>query len=264
MADQYNSNFTGPEIDAILGGSVRYDLAQSLTAAEQTQARSNINAAPGGYGYGDNAQGFFSNPDSDGSVATAFFDKLLAQMSLGVTIRGSFVDYPYIVDTANGGEYELFKGSATSAIVTITVFGGGGYGPYRLTWTKYNNTWRVPEWVNPPMQSGVEYRTTERYKGKPVYIRLEEIAALPNNSTLTVSNVGVPSGGKLYVDNIVDYRAEFYSNSAVYSIPYNDVVDVLQCNGSRYGGGITYSIRTKVDYSSYAARIWIKYTKQTD
>ena len=121
------------------------------------------------------------------------------------------------------------------------------------------------EWINPPMQLGVEYRTTERYRGKPVYIRLEEIAALPNNTTLTVSNVGVPSGGTLYVDNIVDYRSEFYFNSAVFSIPYNDVVDVPECNGSRYGGGITYSIRTKgVDYSNYAGRIWIKYTKQTD
>lgn len=121
------------------------------------------------------------------------------------------------------------------------------------------------EWINPPMQLGVEYRTTERYRGKPVYIRLEEIAALPNNTTLTVSKVGVPSGGTLYVDNIVDYRAEFYSNSTVYSIPYNDVVDIPECSGIRYGSGITYSIRTKgLDYSNYAGRIWIKYTKQTD
>ena len=112
------------------------------------------------------------------------------------------------------------------------------------------------EWINPPMQLGVEYRTTERYRGKPVYIRLEEIAALPNNTTLTVSKVGVPSGGTLYVDNIVDYRAEFYSNSTVYSIPYNDVVDIPECSGIRYGSGITYSIRTKgVDYSNYAGRI---------
>ena len=98
-----------------------------------------------------------------------------------------------------------------------------------------------------------------------MYIRLEEIAALPNNTTFTVSKVGVPSGGTLYVDNIVDYRAEFYSNSEVFSIPYNDVIDIPECNGSRYGNGITYSIRTKgVDYSNYAGRIWIKYTKQTD
>lgn len=172
MAEQYNSNFTGPEIDAILGGAVRYDLAQSLTTAQQAQARGNIAAAPNGYGYGDNAHGFFANPDSDGSVATAFFDALLDQMGNGVTIRGSFVDYPYIVDTANGGEYELLRGSASSAIATITIFGGGGAGPYRLTWTKYNNAWRAPEWTNPPLALGVEYRTTERYLGKPVYVKM--------------------------------------------------------------------------------------------
>lgn len=32
-----------------------------------------------------------------------------------------------------------------------------------------NNPW---EWVNPPMELGVEYRTTERYLGKPVYTKL--------------------------------------------------------------------------------------------
>lgn len=45
MAEQYNSNFTGPEIDAILGNAVRYDLAQSLSSAQQAQARGNIAAA---------------------------------------------------------------------------------------------------------------------------------------------------------------------------------------------------------------------------
>lgn len=28
------------------------------------------------------------------------------------------------------------------------------------------------EWVNPPMNFGVEYRTTERYMGKPVYVKV--------------------------------------------------------------------------------------------
>lgn len=40
------------------------------------------------------------------------------------------------------------------------------------TWTEY-------EWVNPPMIVGKEYRTTERWKGKPVYTKIVNIEALP-------------------------------------------------------------------------------------
>ena len=32
-----------------------------------------------------------------------------------------------------------------------------------------DGTWGEWEWVNPPMELGVEYRTTERWQGKPVY-----------------------------------------------------------------------------------------------
>lgn len=35
----------------------------------------------------------------------------------------------------------------------------------------YNNGWGEWEWLNPPMTFGVEYRTTERYMGKPVYAK---------------------------------------------------------------------------------------------
>lgn len=52
-------------------------------------------------------------------------------------------------------------------------------------------TW-YEEWVNPPMQLGVEYRTTERYKGKSVYAKLVEYspsATIGNASGLTDVNI---------------------------------------------------------------------------
>ena len=36
------------------------------------------------------------------------------------------------------------------------------------------------EWDNPPMELGVEYRTTERYLGKPVYVKLIDLGNLKN------------------------------------------------------------------------------------
>lgn len=251
--DDYIHQYSGEEIDAGItaaGGAVRYDLAQSLTTAQQAQARGNIAAAPNGYGYGDNAHGFFANPDSDGSVATAFFDGLLAKMGNGVTIRGSFVDYPYIVDTANGGEYELLRGSASSAIATITIFGGGGAGPYRLTWTKYNNAWRAPEWTNPPLALGVEYRTTERYLGKPVYVKAVNFGALPNNTTATVA-----FGDTTTQAFAVTARA--LSGTQAYTLPILDQAVV-------WAGGASVNIKTTTNYSAWTGVVIVKYTKTTD
>jgi len=37
------------------------------------------------------------------------------------------------------------------------------------------------EWINPPMEAGVEYRTTMRWQGSPVYQSLTKIEGLPNN-----------------------------------------------------------------------------------
>lgn len=42
----------------------------------------------------------------------------------------------------------------------------------------YNNAvpWNSWEYVNPPMLAGVEYRTTERWQGKPVYTKLVDLS----------------------------------------------------------------------------------------
>lgn len=231
--------------------AIRYDAAQSLTGAQKTQARGNIAAAPDGFGLGIIDWNKAPESDANKIPGTGWF---VARKNVPITPGIWFIRQEFDGPSNNDALQTAWPQNLES------YYRGCLAQRYQIS-----GTWSAWEWVNPPLKLGVEYRTTERYMGKPVYIRLEEIAALPNNTTLTVSKVGVPSGGTLYVDNIVDYRAEFYNNSDVYSIPYNDVVDIPECSGSRYGNGIIYSIRTKgVDYSNYAGRIWIKYTKQTN
>ena len=48
---------------------------------------------------------------------------------------------------------------------------------------KISGVWQPWEWVNPPMEAGVEYRTTERYGGKPVYVKLLNFGTLPNSTS---------------------------------------------------------------------------------
>lgn len=42
-----------------------------------------------------------------------------------------------------------------------------------------NSEWSPWEYITPPMQLGVEYRTSERYNSKPVYVKAVNIGELP-------------------------------------------------------------------------------------
>ena len=109
----------------------------------------------------------------------------------------------------------------------------------------------VKEWLTPPMQLGVEYRTTERYNGKPVYAKLFDFGAMPNKGTKSVSyaeNVeavidasGVVSQGSAFIG---DYNHEFSCKIVV--------------NTS------LYAIIAEGDLRAYTLKVQIKYTKTTD
>lgn len=77
------------------------------------------------------------------------------------------------------------------------------------------------EWVNPPMMLGVEYRTTERYFGKPVYTQVISIGAIGSGSgnvehgipdiSVVVGLIGTNSYGPTL--NTHPYMTVFYANS---------------------------------------------------
>lgn len=103
------------------------------------------------------------------------------------------------------------------------------------------------EYFNPPMALGVEYRTTERYQGKPVYCKLVNFGVLPNNTTKAVAHSienlqkvislsGEAGGANLIGNMYVTYCHVDTSN---------------------------ITIKTNADRSSVAATALIKYTKTT-
>ena len=122
----------------------------------------------------------------------------------------------------------------------------------------------VTEWVNPPMMIGIEYRTTERYKGKPVYIKAVDTGALPNATFKSVAasfpnaNAIVDYGGEAYqdVDHFIPLPCLKYGSDS-----YNNEkgVQVTLSNGS------SITIATMTDFSSFtSSSVWVKYTKSTD
>lgn len=97
----------------------------------------------------------------------------------------------------------------------------GGYVAIRSRSAGVFGPW---EWLNPPMTVGVEYRTTERYNGKPVYTKLVDCGYAPVNTykniTVTgmdnpISVTGVCAGSTIpsmsfgtgYMDTAIDLQA---------------------------------------------------------
>jgi len=110
----------------------------------------------------------------------------------------------------------------------------------------------ITEWINPPMELNKEYRTSERYMEKPVYVVMRDLGALPNKGSRTENNLA------MYVDRIVD--AVF--NTAKTGACYHNMQEVSWYLGSY---GTTYCVMTTTtDMSAYTARVQIKYTKTTD
>lgn len=99
------------------------------------------------------------------------------------TFQARAIDKLNPVDSQNNGGVL----SAEKAVISQPVF----------DWSQYDFRFNVPvydktggqignsetEWQNPPMVQGVEYRTTERYNGKPVYCKYISFGALPNGAS---------------------------------------------------------------------------------
>lgn len=122
-----------------------------------------------------------------------------------------------------------------------------------------DGVWSEWEYVNPPMQAGVEYRTSERFLAKPVY-RKVVLAVIPENKASVVATV--PSGGVLVdYDAMVQKRGD---ETTVRVFPFNsnaadtDRIDCWNENGSVY-------LKTYAEgWTAYQAYISLKYTKTTD
>lgn len=240
---RYVGNLQGPE--GPVGGSsnfVRYDAAQTLTDAQKAQARSNIGAAPSRFGLGENlTTGPLMQVLTEETLDTTYNNGWY--FANGVNIAG-FSQATIRVDSSGRTIYQTAYVAQEDGYVlrrclvdTIGSPPKTSFGPW--------------EWVNPPMQLGVEYRTTERYLGKPVYCKLVNFGALPN-ATQKVVKHNIPN-----VSSVI----------SVYGAAQDQAIGV-----GAFGAQVTginadntnVAIWTSADLSNYSAYVAIKYTKTTD
>lgn len=220
-------------------GAVLYT-PQSLTDDQKTQARGNIEAAPAGFGVGE----IVSDTPTIGTLA-----------ELDATEKSGLY-YCYMSEAIESfayGQYGMVLVLSTAGVKRQYFFPRQTDSRWWVRQkTNYADTWGEWEFGKVPMDLGVEYRTTERYLGKPVYVKAVDFGALPNATTKTVT--WAASGEVL----------------AVLS------VEATSSQGDPVGLGVSLSgteltatkttlyVKSSGDYSSNTAVFRIKYTKTTD
>ena len=137
-----------------------------------------IGAAPGGYGFGERPKKI-DDPDR-----------------LSGTVDGvyHFASEDHPIEGIASGLLIHYQGNFLTVSSFCRQILYAGIGSYSRLERIYANGWKPWEWVNPPMLPGVEYRTTERYLGKPVYVKTVDFGALPNAS---YKFVGIENGASI-------------------------------------------------------------------
>lgn len=225
-----------PDLRIAVAGSIRYDAAQSLTDEQKAQARTNIGAANGTFktvhldnigwyriatcrnsgggilslqhGWGSGGPSSFKflvtmdvwNPalkciDTD-CFRPQFTNARMVKLADGLTA----IDVYYNVKYDNSPVICFIQtGQNSVAIQDPSYISDSDALPD-------GETLLLPmEYLNPPMAKGIEYRTTERYLGKPVYMKVFQAFE------------SLAKGG------------------SVYNAPISNVAKVISCTGESGG-----------------------------
>ncbi|MBE5777377.1 MAG: hypothetical protein E7326_07735 [Clostridiales bacterium] len=192
--------------------------------------------APSGYGLG-----------GPGKAKTdAEIDELLASWPDGATgfvrIRVTEIHDLY-------GQAIITKFSADHAVIRAKFLNG-----IHAERVKLYGTWQPWEYVNPPMQLDVEYRTTERWKGQPVYVKLVDCKGMPASGVKNVS-IGTTA------EHVMDFKVRLASGShALHVIPWTDTSFAVKMRVVLLSDG-NLQFNANADMSAYTATAFVKYIK---
>lgn len=199
------------------------------------------NAAPAGFGLGKLDAEAPPNSDANNAVANGWFvfagNSPTGAWWRGFVIRASNVitQYAFSINGASGIE---------NAIVCQRT------GQYDNSTETY--AWQPWEYVNPPLGANVEYRTTERFLRKPVYVKV-----LPVTWTTGVNNHGIPN-----IDTIVRFNATRGGNPAP-SIENNNLSDPWSYYVA-YVNATQLALFAGTSAAGASGTVTLYYTKTTD
>lgn len=277
--EYYTSAYSGEEIDAAvkkvsegLAGGVTsfngrtgavmpqsgdYNATQIPVSGEpkaETVAAALSNKAPAGFGFGDAVQSIeTTSAEESYETYCAKVDAVLDGMP-NKTAKLVLAYPPAVYGKAGTTISLLYKGDANYAVLSNIGSADAGLCGWRMIKLKKSSSdpsaWQPFEWEHPPMQLGVEYRTTERYNSKPVYKKAVNTGALSAGTSKSVAhgvqNIGLRLSALYGLNNNGD---NLVSNPGITGI----LVD---------GSNIT--ITTAEGFSTSNSWVVIAYTKTTD
>lgn len=192
-----------------------------------------MGAAPAGYGLGTIAK---NCADCDAALDTGWYQ-------IGIDT----LHKPDSTSVWGYGLLHVIRRKDYQVVQVAYSMDGGNHMAIRQMYGWGETTFGAWEYINPPMAVGVEYRTTERWRGKPVYVKLVDLGALPNAADKDV-DPGISS-----VADCVIYVSGAASGGQ--TIPYNEYIQIRANPGN-------IRVTTTQNFSSYTGYAVIKYTKK--
>ncbi len=165
-------------VPSTAGNIATLDAAGNLVDSGKQPTAAGLGCAPAGYGYGSPITTKIYNQggtDADFlSTLEAVYGTMTSETCMQVQVLDSNLG-TYYVWTGT-----LYKNYSDYGWLQVTSYNGN-----TVQRIKSGGTWQPWEWVNPPMAAGVEYRTTERYQGKPVYCKSIDGGIGTNGKSIT-------------------------------------------------------------------------------
>ena len=277
------------DIRAAVAGSVRYDAAQSLSDAQKAQARGNINAANGTFkavhldkiGWYRIAtckwsgSGILSLQHGYGSGGPSSL-KFLVTMDVYTPalkcidtdcFQPQFTNARLVTVAENLTAIDVYYNIAydNSPVICFIQTGQNSVAIQEPSYISDSDalpdgeTLLLPmEYLNPPMKLGVEYRTTERYLGKPVYVKLTDLGEGVNGKTVNVGTTEMIH---------VECRATYSSWSLqMPELPFGSTDRSLENTSAQafYSNANTVTIIKGSTCPAFTATAKVYYTKATD
>ena len=237
--DYYVSQYSGEEIDALLGGagagSVRYDAAQSLTAAQKQQALSNISAVS------RNSTQLTADDDLNNICIAGWY--------FWFESPPANAPYSYGLMRVDAG-----YGSAANQYALQTVRQPDGTNTMQRE--TIDSGWTPWEYITPLMAAGVEYRTTKRINQKPVFTKKISFNGLDASESKSIF-LGTDEAKAAWIVSAVAIDPDDTTSDANFiSIPHHNVITIGIL-------GRWISIKWTGDYSKYTdGTIVVEYVKE--
>ena len=214
-------------------------------------------AAPAGYGLGGFASEVVKN-DYNNYVNNGWY---------ALDNTGTALHAPY-----QGAGYGVLVVSSGGSIVIQDIYGPNWGVSGKIMWNHLRrvntlagdaNNWSEWEWAEPPMFLGVEYRTTERHCGKPVY---KQVFACGKLSGAAGTTEYYPFGANETAGAHNVFSADFYTTTGnqgyegwMITLPVYNQNGSLNTAASVDGTKIKWY--TSGDWSAYYGYAILKYTK---